>query len=426
MKAEQLTVLLAGRAVGQLVRGAGRKLTLRYDEAWRDAADAYPLSLSLPLMAAEHGHRAVSAFLWGLLPESPLVLDRWARQFQVSANDPFALLSVVGEDCPGAVQFARPERVPGLEAQRKPEVAWLTRAEVAQRIQLLRTDHAAWRSPSDTGQFSLAGAQPKTALHFDGKRFGVPAGRTPTTHILKPPLPELDGHAENEHLCLALAHALGLPTASSSVQQFAGELAIVVERYDRVRVDAGWLRVHQEDLCQALSVLPSSKYQTEGGPSAKQVVELLRTYSSKPQEDLRTFVDALIFNWLIAGTDAHAKNYSILIGAGGRVRLAPLYDVASAYAYRRFDPHKLKLAMKIGRSYRLREIDRKAWQTFARDARVDAEALISRARAMAEALPQQFEVLREQAAKQGLRHAAIDRLRHVLVQECARGLARLA
>jgi serine/threonine-protein kinase HipA len=33
-------------------------------------------------------------------------------------------------------------------------------------------------------------------------------------------------------------------------------------------------------------------------------------------------------NWLIGSTDAHAKNYSILIGAGGRVRLAPLYEMA--------------------------------------------------------------------------------------------------
>jgi serine/threonine-protein kinase HipA len=425
MMAERLTVLLAGRAVGELARRTGRKLSLHYDDAWRSATDAFPVSLSLPLAAAEHGHRAVSAYLWGLLPENPLVLDRWARQFQVSASDPFALLSAVGEDCPGAVQFARPERLSKLLSPRKFEVEWLTEAEVAGRIQLLRTDHAAWRSPSDTGQFSLAGAQPKTALYFDGRRFGVPAGRIPTTHILKPPLPELDGHTENEHLCLGLAHALGLPAASSHVQRFADELAIVVERYDRVQAGVHWLRVHQEDMCQALSVLPSSKYQSEGGPSAKQVVELLRTYSSKPHEDIRTFVDALIFNWLIAGTDAHAKNYSVLIGTGGRVRLAPLYDVASAYAYSRFAPQKLKLAMKIGRSYKVREIDREAWRAFARDAHLDETELITRALGMAEALPGRFAELRDRGAKEGLRHPAIDRMRDVLAQECARCMTRL-
>jgi len=33
------------------------------------------------------------------------------------------------------------------------------------------------------------------------------------------------------------------------------------------------------------------------------------------------FVDALAWNWLIVGTDAHAKNYSLLL-VGSQVRLA--------------------------------------------------------------------------------------------------------
>jgi serine/threonine-protein kinase HipA len=56
-------------------------------------------------------------------------------------------------------------------------------------------------------------------------------------------------------------------------------------------------------------------------------VQLLRTYSTDRETDLNTFIDALGFNWLIAGTDAHAKNYSLLL-AGHRIRLAALYDVA--------------------------------------------------------------------------------------------------
>jgi serine/threonine-protein kinase HipA len=425
MKIEQLSVLLAGQVIGQLTRGSGRKLNFHYDEAWRSAQEAFPLSLSMPLAAASYEHRKISVYLWGLLPENPLVLDHWARQFQVSAADPFALLAVVGEDCPGAVQFARPERAATLLASRKPEVEWLDDAQIGERIRQLRSDHGAWRSPSDTGQFSLAGAQPKTALHCDGRRYGVPAGRTPTTHILKPPLPDLAGHPENEHLCLGLARALGLPSASSSVQRFGGEVVIVVERYDRVRRGAQWQRIHQEDTCQALGVMPSAKYQSEGGPDAKQVIELLRTYSSRAREDIQTFTDALIFNWLIAGTDAHAKNYSILIGMGGQVRLAPLYDVASAYAYPRSDPHKLKLAMKIGGSYRIRDIDRRRWQAFAREANVDEAALIDRAKAMAAAIPGEFGALRERAASEGLGHPAIERLQLALEQQTTRCAARL-
>lgn len=125
MKTEPLSVLLEGRVVGQLERRAGGKLSFEYDEAWRSAEDAYPLSLSMPLAAARHEHRPVSAYLWGLLPENPLVLDHWARQFQVSAADAFALLAHVGEDCPGAVQFARAERKAALLTPKTSTHSWM-------------------------------------------------------------------------------------------------------------------------------------------------------------------------------------------------------------------------------------------------------------------------------------------------------------
>jgi serine/threonine-protein kinase HipA len=426
MTTATLRVLLEGRIIGQLTRGAGRKLSFEYDEAWRFAEDAYPLSLSMPLAAARHEHRIVSAYLWGLLPENPLVLDQWARQFQVSAADAFALLAAVGEDCPGAVQFAPPERAGMLLTSRKTEVEWLDERAIGERVRALRRNHGAWRIPSDTGQFSLAGAQPKTALLFDGQRYGVPAGRTPTTHILKPPLPELDGHPENEHLCLGLARALGLPSASSAVERFDGEVVIVIERYDRIHQGTRWRRIHQEDSCQALGILPRAKYQSEGGPGAKQVIELLRTYSSRALEDVDTFVDAILFNWLIGGTDAHGKNYSILMGRNGQVRLAPLYDVASAYAYPILNAHKLKLAMKVGGTYRIREMDLRRWRSFAREVHVDDTALIARARAMAKALPDEFARLRKQAVREGLRHPVLGRLQQAFKKHAARCAASLA
>ena len=55
--------------------------------------------------------KPIEAFLWGLLPDNAAVSDRWARKFQCSARNPFALISHVGEDCAGAVQFVRLERV---------------------------------------------------------------------------------------------------------------------------------------------------------------------------------------------------------------------------------------------------------------------------------------------------------------------------
>lgn len=225
-----------------------------------------------------------------------------------------------------------PERLEAIRSGKEDKVEWLDEAELAKRLQALREDHAAWRLPRDTGQFSLAGAQPKTALLLQNDRWGIPSGRIPTTHILKPPTGHFDGHAENEHICLMLARNLGLPAAQSKVRRFKDEVAIVVERYDRQQKGNDIIRVHQEDTCQALGIMPTKKYQNEGGPSATNIIDLLRTYSTDRDTDLDTFVTALGFNWLIAGTDAHAKNYSLLL-SGPDVRLAPLYDIASILPY---------------------------------------------------------------------------------------------
>ena len=130
---------------------------------------------------------------------------------------------------------------------------------------------------------------------------------------------------------------------------FQDEIAIVITRYDRIRTQGGLRRVHQEDVCQALAINPARKYQNEGGPGiAEKLSTLLRIYSGRPDEDVETFVDSIIYNWLIVGTDAHAKNYALLIGAGGSVRLAPLYDLASALPYPQIDLKRAKMSMKIG------------------------------------------------------------------------------
>jgi len=416
---DELIALLEGREIGRIRREARGRLSFAYEANWRENADAYPLSLSMPLAAREHGAEAVEPFLWGLLPDNEQVLDRWARKFQVSSRDVFALIGHVGEDCAGAVQFVRPERLEEIQSGAGDKVDWLDDREIEERLRLLREDHAAWRLPRDTGQFSLAGAQPKTALLLDSDRWGIPSGRLPTTHILKPPTGQFDGHAENEHFCLGVARALGLPTATSQVMRFGEEVAIVVERYDRARSGNEIFRVHQEDVCQALRVMPTRKYQNEGGPSALDVVELLRTQSSVREEDVATFVDALIFNWLIAGTDAHAKNYSLLISGGPRVRLAPLYDVASLLPYGQFDLHKVKLSMKIGGEYRVLDIGPRQWRKLAQEFRLDGGRVLDRVLEMAAKIPDEALAGRRRARADGLDNPIIDTLATKLAERAA-------
>ena len=420
----ELIALLDEKEVGRVSRDARGRLRFLYNEDWRSGVDAHPLSLSMPLGAKEHGRSVVEAFLWGLLPDNERVLARWAAKFHVSARNVLALISHVGEDCAGAVQFVTPERLEAIRGGKEDKVEWLNECEIAGRLETLRKDHAAWRLPSDTGQFSLAGVQPKTALLLQNDRWGIPSGRLPTTHILKPPTGQFDGHAENEHICLMLARALDLPTAQTKVMRFKDEIAIVVERYDRLLQGNCIIRVHQEDVCQALGIMPTKKYLNEGGPGPLDIIELLRTYSTDRENDLDTFMSAVGFNWLIAGTDAHAKNFSLLL-SGRRVRLAPLYDIASVLPYDGFDMRKVKFAMKVGGAYKLDQIGFRQWQKFAREVRVDSDALIARLAGMAERLPDEVNAARVQAREQGLAAPVIERLAAKLIEragECERRL----
>lgn len=409
MADEALILLLDGQIVGSIHRRKGR-LSLVYDDAWRLRPDAYPLSLSMPLASAEYPHGPVNAFLWGLLPDNDVVIERWARHFQVSAKNPFALIGAVGEDCAGAVQFVRRDRLEALQGSGEDTIDWLEPHQVAERLKALREDQAAWRAPRDTGQFSLAGAQPKTALMWENGRWGVPSGRLPTTHILKPPSVAFDGHAENEHLCLLLARRLGIPAAESRVERFGDEIAIVVERYDRLRLGDRIARVHQEDFCQALARLPTDKYQNEGGPGVRECVEVLADQSSAPGEDIDTFLDAVLFNWIVVGTDAHAKNYSLLLSGEGRVRLAPLYDIASALPYGNLDYQKLKLAMKLGGEYRLRDIGARHVGRMAAEVRQSPKRWVERARELTGKMPETVRKVADEMRASGLDHEIVGRL----------------
>jgi len=397
---DTLIVLLDNAVAGAVTRLRGGRLRFEYDDNYgarpstlpmslATTPGATPLSLSMPLQIRSHTDQVVTPWLWNLLPDNEAVLARWARQFHASTSSPFSLLATpVGEDCAGAVQFVTPENVQEVMGRRG-EVTWLTEGEVAQRLRELREDSTAWLGQSFTGQFSLAGAQAKTALLYQDGRWGVPHGSAATSHILKPAVAGFDDHDLNEHLCLDAARRAGLIVARTRVASFEDQTAIVVDRYDRRVADGRMVRIHQEDLCQALGLPPWKKYQNEGGPGAKDITGLLRRVMVPSVGDaaVSRFADALIWNWIIAGTDAHAKNYSVLL-APDQVRLAPLYDIASALPYGVHE-RELKFAMKIGGDYRVFPY-RDTWPAAARDLGVDPDALEARARQLALAAPDAF------------------------------------
>jgi serine/threonine-protein kinase HipA len=346
-----LAVLLHGALAGHVYQSANRKLVFQYGSEWSAQAGAFPLSLSMPLTKTEHGHSTTSAFLWGLLPEDPRVIEFWARQHGIARTNVVALLAHVGEDCAGAVQITTPERLPSVlgaptEDEQRTSVEWLSKRDLA------------W----------------------------------------------------NEHACLQLARELGLAAARSTVQKFGSETAIVVERYDRVRANGIVTRVHQEDMCQALAIQPTVKYETDGGPTITSVAALLSRHSSEPLLDVAHFIEANVFNWLIAAPDAHAKNYSILHAAGPEHRLAPLYDVITALPYSSFSQNGITLAMSVGGERRVQAITGNHWRTVARAVELPARALLDRIAELGTLLPGAIDRVLRQHAKDKEAQAIITRL----------------
>jgi serine/threonine-protein kinase HipA len=419
----KLTVCLEGEIAGEL-EGDGSHASFAYSQEWLSGEGAYPLSHSMPLDTPAYTGRTVLNFLWGLLPDNPRTLDTWAKWFQISPRNPLALLMHVGEDCAGAVQFVTAERLPQVlkSAKAAPSIAWLEERELEARIHQLVRDGAAGRTPEE-GQFSLAGAQTKTALHFDATRglWGVPNGRTPTTHILKPVANDFDGFAENEHFCLALTRRLGLAAARTEWQPIGGIPTLVVERYDRVQLDGRWHRIHQEDCCQALGIHPDSKYENEGGPGFADIMSLLMS-ADDPQVDRGRLMMAACLDYLLAATDAHGKNFSLLHGRGDRrpsLRLAPFYDIASAWPYlRRLPVQKRKMAMRIGGHYRLREILPRHFHKLALACNYPPDALVTMLLSLCDRLPDEAASLGKDVTTKGMDRPVLDKLVDGVTSQC--------
>jgi serine/threonine-protein kinase HipA len=407
-----LTALLDGRQVGWVCQSKTGTLRFAYDDNWRNDPEGYAISRSMPLTAEEHKNETISAFLWGLLPDNHTTLRHYGQLFGVSVTDPVALLAHIGADCAGAIQFATPDSIDALPSARReqPQIDWLSLDEVATELQTVARQGIPGTDRRTAGQFSLAGAQPKIALLEEDGRWGRPRGRTPTNVILKPPSPRFPGFAENEHFCLELAMRLKLGSVRSRVLRFADQVAIVVDRFDRQRLDGAYRRIHQEDMCQALAVMPTQKYENEGGPGVGEIISIIREVSQAATDDVHRFIGALAFGWVIAATDGHAKNYALLHGPRGATRLAPFYDIASYHPYAPTQLHHIKVAMKIGTKYLVRQINRSSWTSLAATNGLPKEDVLGLVDEILQALPAAANEVAARAIGEGLDPDTISQL----------------
>ncbi len=406
--ARDLGVWLFDQPVGTLSLLGGR-LRFQYGEDWLAHPLAVGLSRSLPLRPEPFDDSECRGFFAGLLPEGQL-RRLIARQYQVSSQNDLALLDAIGGECAGAITFvpAGHSMIPADDAG----VEWLDEHQLLALLdELPRRPMLAGR---DGVRLSLAGAQDKLPVVFDGRRIGLPKGGHPSSHILKPAIASVEDSVVNEGYCLALAHAMGMPAARAQFLPVHDRHVLLVDRYDRRALgDDRPERIHQEDFCQALGVVPEMKYQNEGGPGLEACFELLRkaTRPSAPQV-LRLF-DAVVFNALIGNHDAHAKNFSLLY-AGPTPTLAPLYDLLSTAVYERLTP---KMAMKLGSKYKFSEVQARHWTQFAQASGLSAAQARKRVLRMAQDLPDVARQLRASPCFAG--QAIVERIITLIEQRSA-------
>ena len=352
-----LRVYLNNRLVGHLNKEPSGAIYFGYDETWLSWDQAFPVSLSLPLREDAYRGEPVAAVFENLLPDSDALRRRVAEKVGARGTDAYSLLEAIGHDCVGALQFIAGDIEPDIDST-KIEGEPVDDAAI-EKILCNLAQAPLGLARDDEFRISVAGAQEKTALlHHDGQWL-KPHGTTPTTHLFKTQIGQLpngidlSNSVENEYYCLKLFEAFGLPANKAEIQTFGETKALVIERFDRRWTRNGrLLRLPQEDCCQALSVPPSRKYQSDHGPAMVDVLNFLKG-SDRPAEDQTLVIKAQILFWLIGATDGHAKNFSVFLRPGGSYSLTPLYDVLTAQPSldsRQIERKQMRLAMSVGKN----------------------------------------------------------------------------
>lgn len=384
---DDLLVLLYGEVVGVLQRdSAGEQPSFQYLPEYVQSGSV-ALSARLTIRSGPYPPRQVGPFLAGLIPENIETRQRWARSIGTPDGDVFEMLSEMGWDCPGAVQFCRAKDLDEL-LERSSSYQALTEADVARRLHDLAVDPASWTMPEE--HWSLGGQQEKFALAWIDGTWHEARGAAATTHILKPGIRALQHQAIVEHATMAAASTLGVDIANTALQCFEDQWAIVIDRFDReLRSDGTVDRIHQEDFCQALGRHPDRKYEDQNGPTLADMVRILKQHSTDLEDDKLALADFLIINVVAGAPDGHSKNISIMRTAS-RNWVAPLYDLASALAYETITVGRA-VALSVGGERHPARIFSRQWIKAAQTLGLSADVLLARVALLASSFPSAYD-----------------------------------
>ena len=330
----------------------------QYDAQWLSDESAFALTPLFALQEQPYRGDAVKTFFANLLPEG-LPLEEVLNQIQIRDANTFEIIGEMGVDLPGVLSVL-PE---GKEPDAQQKYSELSKEELSRRVKD-RSQKKPFLTSNEQTRMSLAGAQDKVGLRYDGKRDVLydSVGGSPTTHIVKPDsrLERYQPSAINEYLCMRLAREMQLPVPHVDLLHVP-ETLYVVERYDRAVVKGDIVCLHQIDACQLLGVGADWKYERQGAlVSLKKIVAAFRNLKLTGK-DLLSVQRWVMFNYLIGNSDAHAKNISLTVNSHGYA-LAPFYDLLCVQVY-----GDNELALFIGDERTYDSVGAHSWEAFCED-----------------------------------------------------------
>lgn len=267
-------------------------------------------------------------YFQNLLPEGHN-RERLARERGCSESDELELLAAAGHDLFGAVEV---EPVPTSEGIPDAVRLWHT------AMGLAPLEPSPVEAPVEDAA-SLPGVVTKFSVIKEGRRYVVRRKGAAGTYLLKLPSSRHPDLVENELTGYRLAESLGLRCAEAeAIETRDADLPesvefprlLAVRRFDR---GPDGLRVHMEELAQALQVPPRRKYGRGLMRDGPVVLRVLDQLSANPAEDVRELLRRLVAFILMGNTDAHLKNWALLYPDDQTPVLAPLYDPVCVAAW---------------------------------------------------------------------------------------------
>lgn len=159
---------------------------------------------------------------------------------------------------------------------------------------------------------SLGGARPKVSIEDQNKKYIAKFSTGSDIYNV----------VKAEFVAMRLAKEVGLNVAPVKITSAAGKDLVLIERFDRIKVDAGWQR---KSMLSALTLFGLDEMMARYA-SYEILAEIIRHKFTKPKETLEELFSRLVFNIQCGNTDDHARNHAAFWD-GTDMSLTPAYDI---------------------------------------------------------------------------------------------------